>query len=77
MEIERFWIIRKFSWATFLFFANRYLAVVGYFPVVMEVYWTARQRESVGFTALPLTFNVLISIHVDVNDAVELDDFCS
>ena len=49
MEIERFWIIRKFSWATFLFFANRYLAVVGYLPVVMEVYWTAPHNKSVGF----------------------------
>ena len=75
MEIERFWVIRKFSWATFLFFANRYLAVIGYLPVIMEVYWTAPQRELVRFTTLSLSFNVLISIRLDVRDAVGLDGF--
>ena len=75
MEIERFWVIRKFSWATFLFFANRYLAVIGYLPVIMEVYWTAPKRELVRFTTLFLSFNVLISIRLDVRDAVGLDGF--
>lgn len=55
MEIERFWFIRKSSWATFLFFANRYLAVLGYLPVILQITWAAPSsayKHNVGFIVL-------------------------
>jgi hypothetical protein len=39
-EIERFWRGTFFSglnWASFLFFANRYLGLVGYIPLALEL----------------------------------------
>jgi hypothetical protein len=39
MEIQRFWTRGPFTWATFFFFVNRYLAFLGYFPVVLWVFW--------------------------------------
>jgi hypothetical protein len=38
MEIERFWPQRTFSWASFLFYLNRYLALLGAIPVIMEFF---------------------------------------
>jgi len=38
-EIRRFWTLQSFSWAAFFFFLNRYLAVLGRIPVVMETFW--------------------------------------
>jgi hypothetical protein len=40
-EIERFWkggFDRGLNWASFLFFANRYLALLGYIPVTLELF---------------------------------------
>jgi len=39
MEIQRFWIRGPFTWATFFFFMNRYLAFLGHIPVIMQVFW--------------------------------------
>jgi hypothetical protein len=39
-EIERFWEKRLYhrpSWSSFLFFANRYLALLGYIPIALEL----------------------------------------
>jgi hypothetical protein len=41
MEIQRFWILRSFSWAGFFFFLNRYLAVLGHIPVIMLSFWNS------------------------------------
>jgi hypothetical protein len=35
MEIERFWPQRTFSWALFLFYLNRYLALLGEIPIII------------------------------------------
>jgi len=40
MEVERFWTFQSFTWASFLFFLNRYLSVVGHLPVFVEFFWT-------------------------------------
>jgi hypothetical protein len=40
MEVERFWTFQSFTWASFFFFLNRYLSVVGHIPVVVEFFWT-------------------------------------
>jgi hypothetical protein len=39
-EIERFWkgrFYRGLNWASFLFFANRYLTLLGYTPLALEI----------------------------------------
>jgi len=42
MERERFWSSRAFSWASFFFYANRYLALFGHVPVIVQYFWTTR-----------------------------------
>jgi len=37
-EIERFWHPGPYSWASIVFFANRYIALVGHVPFVYSVY---------------------------------------
>jgi hypothetical protein len=39
MEIQRFWIRSSFTWATFFFFLNRYLAFLGHIPVIVQSFW--------------------------------------
>jgi hypothetical protein len=39
MEIQRFWIRGSFTWATFFFFLNRYLAFLGHIPVIVQSFW--------------------------------------
>lgn len=39
MEVERFWTLRSFSWASLFFFLNRYLALLGHIPIVVDTYW--------------------------------------
>lgn len=41
MEIERFWNRGPYTWPTFFFFLNRYLAFLGHFPVIIESFWTS------------------------------------
>ena len=38
MELERFWRTRQ-SWASVLFYTNRYLAVISNIPLVYEQFW--------------------------------------
>ncbi|KAF8654767.1 hypothetical protein AX16_003422 [Volvariella volvacea WC 439] len=38
--INRFWS-RTFSWATLLFYLNRYGALAAHIPVLMEYFWTS------------------------------------
>lgn len=40
LEVSRFWIHRRFSWAAFFFYLNRYLGIFGHVPVVVEYFWT-------------------------------------
>ncbi|KIM81160.1 hypothetical protein PILCRDRAFT_503234 [Piloderma croceum F 1598] len=40
-EIQRFWIRGSLTWPTFLFFANRYLAFLGHFPVILQTFWNS------------------------------------
>jgi hypothetical protein len=41
LEIQRFWTLRTFSWATFFFFFNRYLAILGHIPVILLTFWNS------------------------------------
>jgi hypothetical protein len=40
MEVERFWSLRTFTCASFFFFLNRYISVIGHIPVAIEFFWT-------------------------------------
>lgn len=42
LEIDRFWFNRQAScsWASFLFFLNRYVSLFGHIPIAMEYLWT-------------------------------------
>ena len=37
-EVDRFWRRGPYSWATIVFFANRYMALLGHVPFVYNVY---------------------------------------
>ncbi|KAF7761908.1 hypothetical protein Agabi119p4_9900 [Agaricus bisporus var. burnettii] len=32
----------SFNWSSFLFFSNRYIALFGHFPVMVELFWRTR-----------------------------------
>jgi hypothetical protein len=52
MEVERFWA-QRFSWASFFFYLNRYLSLLGHIPVTME-YFLQSLASSPGVSiALP------------------------
>lgn len=38
-EIESFWNRKGFTWASFLFFVNRYLVLFGNVPVMVQFFW--------------------------------------
>jgi hypothetical protein len=37
-EVDRFWHPGPHSWASIIFFANRYIALLGHLPFVWSVY---------------------------------------
>lgn len=37
-EVDRFWHPRPHSWASIMFFANRYIALLGHLPFLYRVY---------------------------------------
>ena len=37
-EVDRLWHRRPYSWASIVFFANRYIALLGHVPFVYSVY---------------------------------------
>lgn len=46
MEVERFWFSRSLSWASGLFYLNRYLALFGHIPVMVQYYWDLRHSNT-------------------------------
>jgi len=38
LEIERFWPQRTFSWASFFFYVNRYMALLGQIPIIISFF---------------------------------------
>jgi hypothetical protein len=45
MEYERFWS-RDFSWASFFFYINRYLALFGQVPIIALYFWPIRSSHA-------------------------------
>ena len=54
MEVERFWFSRKFSTTTALYFANRYIGLVGYAPILYQ--FLGAPGEDVRYSILTLHF---------------------
>lgn len=50
MEVERFWKTKRFTWAVFFFYLNRYLTLFGHLPVIFEYFWysTAGSKHKVS-----------------------------
>jgi hypothetical protein len=46
-EAERFWATRSITWASFFFYVNRYLCLLGHIPVMVQYYWDARRSAEV------------------------------
>lgn len=40
-EVQRFWRVGRLNWASGLFYANRYLALFGHIPVMIEYFWSS------------------------------------
>ena len=40
LEVDRLWSVGRYTWASVLFFVNRYLALLGHIPVIYEFFWT-------------------------------------
>jgi hypothetical protein len=56
-EIERLWkrrFYRRLSFGSFLFFANRYLAILGYVPITLELFNQVDPEPTVSHS---FTFN--------------------
>ncbi|KAF8876748.1 hypothetical protein BD779DRAFT_1677645 [Infundibulicybe gibba] len=60
-EIERFWRNKRLTWASFLFYANRYLSVLGHIPVMYQYFWNngSRTLQKFAKSLHPL----LLSVH--------------
>ncbi|KAF7761903.1 hypothetical protein Agabi119p4_9895 [Agaricus bisporus var. burnettii] len=61
-EIERFWIGRfgRFHYGSLLFFANRYLSLLGYIPVALEFFMDPRVSCQCKFLRAYNTFLVIV-----------------
>jgi hypothetical protein len=53
-EVERCWVDRRFSWGLGFFYLNRYLALFGHIPVMMEYFWTTSNSNKVEVSILLL-----------------------
>lgn len=38
-EVDRFWNQRGFTWASLLYFINRYLVLLGNIPMMFAAFW--------------------------------------
>jgi hypothetical protein len=59
-EIEGFWKRRfyyRLTWSSFLFFANRYLAPLGYIPIALELFNQTEINPTVS-VVIPLLFHI-------------------
>ena len=60
MEVERFWFSHQISITTALYFANRYVGLIGYFPILYQflavIDEDARYSTSTSPPASRLTF---------------------
>ncbi|TFK65507.1 hypothetical protein BDN72DRAFT_194885 [Pluteus cervinus] len=41
-EVERYWSGSSFSWASFFFYLNRYVTLLGHIPVMLQFFWTTQ-----------------------------------
>jgi len=51
-EVERCWVVRRFSWGLGFFYLNRYLALFGHIPIMMEYFWTTSNSNTVEVSIL-------------------------
>jgi len=49
LEVERFWTRNKATWIAAFFFLNRYLALLGYVPVMFQNFWysSAHNKQTI------------------------------
>ncbi|KAF9485255.1 hypothetical protein BDN70DRAFT_871667 [Pholiota conissans] len=40
-EVSRFWNSRRLTWASSLFYGNRYISLIGHVPVMFQYFWTS------------------------------------
>ena len=53
-EVERCWVDRRLSWGLGFFYLNRYLALFGYIPIMMEFFWSTSNPKKLEVSYLPL-----------------------
>ncbi|PPQ91013.1 hypothetical protein CVT25_013938, partial [Psilocybe cyanescens] len=44
-EIDRFWASRRITWASSLFYLNRYLSLLGHGPVIFQYFWRSSDPD--------------------------------
>ena len=47
-EYNLFWVDSRLSWTSFLFFLNRYSALVAHVPVLIQYFWNLPDHVSVS-----------------------------
>ncbi|KAL4258927.1 DUF6533 domain-containing protein [Pleurotus pulmonarius] len=54
LEIERYWALKGFTTARFLFYLNRYTSLLAHVPVIVAYFWTDDPFNKVDMYARPL-----------------------
>ena len=47
-EVSRIWATCRFNTPTVIFFLNRYVAIFGHIPIVLEFFWTTSETDLKG-----------------------------
>ena len=53
-EVERCWAVRRLSWSLGFFYLNRYLALFGYIPVMLALFWSTSNTNKAEVSILLL-----------------------
>lgn len=65
-EVERFWSSRSLSWASSLFYVNRYLSLFGHIPVMIQYYWDSRRFNTREICPALSSFHQYLAVAIQV-----------
>jgi len=77
LEVERFWVSSRLTWASFLFFLNRYFTLFGHIPVVAEYFLYSAAPNTTRICSALQSYHQYFSVVVQVVIASEVKNAAS
>ncbi|KIM39719.1 hypothetical protein M413DRAFT_446623 [Hebeloma cylindrosporum] len=66
LECSRYWSSPRITWASTFFYLNRYLSVLGHFPVIFQQFWISSDPDRISVCMRLTSFHQYLALVIQV-----------